>query len=119
MVGVVVADVNVAVVVVFAVVCHRLACIRPNKKLTELITALLINEFLSFQGELDSAESEVRYILAHDVYSKDAEYVLGRILELKGSLKEARHYFHEVLKKDYMHSGARESLQRLNKKSIK
>ena len=73
--------------------------------------------FLSFQGELDSAESEVRYILAHDVYSKDAEYALGRILEVKGSLKEARHYFHQVLKKDYRHTGARDALQRLNKKA--
>ena len=72
--------------------------------------------FVSLQGELDSAESEVRYILAQGVYSKDAEYVLGRILELKGSFKEARHYFHKVLKKDYRHTAAREGLQRLNKK---
>ena len=73
--------------------------------------------FVSFQGELDSAESEVRYILARDVYSTDAEYALGRILELKGSLKEASHYFHQVLKKDYRHSGARDALQRLIKKN--
>ena len=75
--------------------------------------------FVSFQGELDSAESEVRYILAQDVYNTDAEFVLGRILELKGSLKEARYYFRQVLKKDNKHSGARDALQRLNKKSVK
>ena len=80
---------------------------------------VLYMSFLFFQGELDSAESEVRYILAHDVYSTDAEFVLGRILELKGSLKEARYYFHRVLKKDYRHSGARDALQRLDKKSMK
>ena len=73
---------------------------------------------LSFQGELDSAESEVRYILAQDVYNTDAEFVLGRILELKGPLKEARYYFYQVLKKDNNHSGARDALQRLNRKSI-
>ncbi|KAL9965732.1 hypothetical protein ACROYT_G029574 [Oculina patagonica] len=88
-------------------------------KPSDLDGRLLLVQIHLLKGELDSAESEVRYILAHDVYSKDAEYVLGRILELKGSLKEARHYYHEVLKKDYMHTGAREGLQRLNKKSIK
>ena len=61
----------------------------------------------------------MRYILARDVYSADAEFVLGRILELKGSLKEARYYFKQVLKKDNKHSGSRDALQRLNKKSIK
>ena len=61
----------------------------------------------------------MRYILARDVYSADAEFVLGRILELKGSLKEARYYFQQVLKKDNKHSGSRDALQRLNKKKHK
>ena len=61
----------------------------------------------------------MRYILARDVYSADAEFVLGRILELKSSLKEARYYFQQVLKKDNEHSGARDALQRLSKKKYK
>ena len=78
----------------------------------------LLTTFISFQGELDSAEREVRYVLTHDVFNKEAEYILGRILELKGSLKEARHYFHQVLKKDYLHSGAKVALERLNSKKV-
>jgi len=86
---------------------------------SDLNARLLLVQIHLLKGELDSAESEVRYILAHDVYSTDAEFVLGRILELKGSLKEARYYFNQVLKKDHRHNGARDALQRLNTKSKK
>ena len=56
-------------------------------------------------------------ILEHDPNSKEAEFILGRILEIKGLLRKARKYFEKVLKKDYKHSGAVAALQRLNKKS--
>lgn len=71
---------------------------------------------VTWQGELDSAEKEVRFVLAHDEYNINAEYILGGILELKGLLKQARHYFLDVLKKDHLHKGAITALQRIAKK---
>lgn len=48
------------------------------------------------QTKFDLAESEARTVLEHDSTNKEAEYVLGRILEVKGFLKEARKHFHQV-----------------------
>ena len=81
-----------------------------------LFVCLLVCLF-AIQGKFDLAESEVRTILKHDANSKEAEFILGRILEVKGLLKEAGKHFHKVLKKDYQHSGALAALERLSKKS--
>lgn len=78
-----------------------------------------LNVWFSFlQGNFDSAETEVRLALRHDANSKDGEFILGRILEIKGSLKEAREHYHKVLKMDYRHSGALSALQRINNKTV-
>ena len=60
----------------------------------------------------------MRLALRHDANSKDGEFILGRILEIKGSLKEAREHYHKVLKMDYRHSGALSALQRINNKTV-
>ena len=60
----------------------------------------------------------MRLALRYDANSKDGEFILGRILEIKGSLKEAREHFHKVLKMDYRHSGALSALQRINNKTV-
>lgn len=62
------------------------------------------------------AELEVRALLKYNPESKEAEFVLGRILEVKGFLKEARQRFQQVLRKDSTHSGAIAGLQRLSTK---
>ena len=59
----------------------------------------------------------MRLALRHDANSKDGEFI-GRILEIKGSLKEAREHYHKVLKMDYRHSGALSALQRINNKTV-
>ena len=68
------------------------------------------------QSKFDLAESEAHTVLEHDSSNKEAEYVLGRILEVKGLLIQARKHFHQVVKTDYQHSGAKAALQRLDKK---
>ena len=60
----------------------------------------------------------MRLALRHDANSKDGEFILGRILEIKGSLKGARKHFHKVLKMDHQHSGALSALQRINNKTV-
>ncbi|XP_015748501.1 PREDICTED: transmembrane and TPR repeat-containing protein 4-like [Acropora digitifera] len=75
---------------------------------------LLLVQIYLLKNELDLAEAEVRSLLKYDPNSKDAEFLLARILEAKGLFKEARKYFHQVLRKDHQHIGAKTALQRLN-----
>lgn len=85
---------------------------------TNLATLPQVDSLFCFlQGKFDLAELEARIALEHDAYNKEAEFILGRILELKGLMKEARQHFHHVLKRDYQHSGAQAALKRLNKEA--
>ena len=68
------------------------------------------------QNKFYLAESEVRTVLKYDANSKEAEFLMGRILEMKGLFKEARKHYYRVLKKDHQHGEAMAALQRLSSK---
>ena len=70
---------------------------------------------LSFQGELYAVELEARALLTRDKYNEGAEFVLGKVLEQRGLLKEAKHLYKQILKKNHSHTGARMSLNGLVK----
>ncbi|XP_068685859.1 protein O-mannosyl-transferase TMTC4-like [Montipora foliosa] len=77
---------------------------------------LLLVQLYLLKNKFYLAESEVRTVLKYDANSKEAEFLMGRILELKGLFKEARKHYYRVLKKDHQHGEAMAALQRLSSK---